>query len=340
MIEIDGDYGEGGGQILRGALALALATGQGFRIDRLRLRRARPGLQRQHLTAVTAAQRVSGAAMAGAELGSTTLQFQPGVVRAGAYELDIGSAGSCALVLQAIVPGLARLAAPSRVVVIGGTHNPMAPPFEFLDEALAPQLRAIGWSLDLTLHRHGFYPAGGGRLEARIGPRGAARPLRLVERGARIDQRVRAVAAHIGGKVPERELAVVLSRMNWPAAAGSIGYLRDTAGPGNYVVVSVRFEHVTEVVVALGERGRTAEQVAEAVVDDLRGYLGSTAPVGAHLCDQLLVPLALTAGGELRATAWSAHADSQRELLRRWFGREIEVERDADGVTVRVPAMT
>jgi RNA 3'-terminal phosphate cyclase (ATP) len=341
LLYIDGRHGEGGGQILRGALALALATGRGFRIEHVRAGRARPGLLRQHLTAVAAARAISDAAVDGAELGARELTFVPGPVRAGDHVLDIGSAGSAALVLQAVVPALACQAAPSTITITGGTHNPLAPPFEFLDESLAPQLRAIGWDVALTLHRPGFYPSGGGRLEARVGGAGPLRPLVLTERGARLGQRVCAVVAHLDRRVAEREVATVLDRMNWPAGDGDVRVRHDANGPGNYVAVIVRFERVTEVVVALGERARPAEHVAGIAVSEVRDYLRSAAPVGAHLCDQLLVPLALTAGGELLATRWSAHAESQRELLRRWFEQDVVVTPEADGATrVRVPAMT
>jgi RNA 3'-terminal phosphate cyclase (ATP) len=341
LLHIDGRHGEGGGQILRGALALALATGRGFRIEHVRAGRARPGLLRQHLTAVAAARAVSDAVVDGAELGARELTFAPGPVRPGDHTFDIGSAGSAALVLQAIVPALARQAAPSTVTITGGTHNPFAPPFEFLDEALAPQLRAIGWELGLTLHRPGFYPAGGGRLEARVGVPGALRPLALVERGARLGQHVRGVVAHIDRKVAEREVATTIDKMNWSAADGEVLVRHDATGPGNYLAVSVRFERVTEVMVALGERARTSEQVAGLAVSDVRAYLRSAAPASHHLCDQLLVPLALTAGGELLTTRWSAHAESQRDLLRRWFEQDVAVAPEGDGATrVRVPAMT
>ncbi len=268
------------------------------------------------------------------------LAFRPHAVRAGDHAFDIGSAGSAALVLQAIVPALARLAAPSTIAITGGTHNPMAPPFEFLVEALAPQLRTIGWGIELTLARPGFYPAGGGRLTARLGPAGPPRPLHLLERGARIGQRARAVVAHVERRVAERELAVVRERMNWTEDDGEVVVRGGATGPGNYVVISLRFEHVTEVACALGERARPAEQVADTAVADVRAYLRATAPVSEHLCDQLLVPLAITAGGSLRATAWSAHTQSQRELLCRWFERDLEVSRDDAGVRIHVPAMT
>src|SRR5687768_1959022 len=132
MIELDGSAGEGGGQILRSALALSMITGQAFRITRIRANRPKPGLMRQHLVAVQAAARICGATVSHAELGSTELSFVPGPIVAGDYEFAIGTAGSCTLVLQTLALALLHAAAPSTVRISGGTHNAMAPPVEFL----------------------------------------------------------------------------------------------------------------------------------------------------------------------------------------------------------------
>jgi RNA 3'-terminal phosphate cyclase (ATP) len=339
LVEIDGTRGEGGGQLLRGALALAVATGRGFRIDGIRRARPRPGLMRQHLTAVQAAATICEARVDGAEIGATSLVFEPGPMRAGNYTFAIGTAGSCVLVLQAIVPALARLEAPSQITVSGGTHNPLAPTFEFLRDSLAPQLAAIGWTVQYTLARHGFYPAGGGQIIATLAPARPPQRLVLIERGARIAHGARAVVSHIARDIAERELATLCTRLNWEADPRAITSIDDSAGPGNFVEATVRYANVTEVATSIGERGVTGERVAGACADAVRRYLRVTAPVGEYLLDQLLVPLALTAGGELRAVRWTPHAEAQRELLRTWFARDIEVTRGDDGVRVNVPAM-
>jgi RNA 3'-terminal phosphate cyclase (ATP) len=338
LIEIDGTRGEGGGQLLRGALALAVATGRGFRIDDIRRARSRPGLMRQHLTAVQAAAAICEARVEGAEIGATSLVFEPGAVRAGDYTFAIGTAGSCVLVLQAIVPALARLAAPSRISITGGTHNPLAPTFEFLRDALAPQLAAIGWSVDYTLVRHGFFPAGGGQLVVTIAPARPPQRLVLLERGERIAHAARAVVSHLSREIAERELATLCTRLNWEADPRAVASV-DSPGPGNFLEAKVQYANVTELATSIGERGRTSERVANDCSDVIRRYLRGTAPVGEYLLDQLLVPLALTAGGELRAVRWTPHAEAQRELLLTWFARDIDVTRGDDGVRVVVPAM-
>lgn len=339
VIAIDGTHGEGGGQLLRGALALACATGRGFRITDIRKSRARPGLMRQHLTAVKAAAAICGAQVEGAELGATSLAFSPGPVQAGDHAFAIGTAGSCVLVLQAIVPALAQLAAPSRIEITGGTHNPLAPTFEFLRDALAPQLAAIGWSVRYTLVRHGFYPAGGGELVASIGPASPAERLVLLERGARISHAARTVVSQLPRRIAMRELETLCTALAWDLDPRAIATVEDSPGPGNFVEATVRFEAVTALVTAIGERGRSAEQVAQACADEMMRYLRATAPVDDYLLDQLLVPLALTAGGELRALRWTPHAESQRALLRAWFECDLEIAPGSDDVRVTVPAM-
>ncbi|NJM53252.1 MAG: RNA 3'-phosphate cyclase, partial [Blastocatellia bacterium] len=184
MIHIDGSEGEGGGQILRSSLSLAICTQQSFRISNIRAKRAKPGLLRQHLTAVKAATEICRATVKGAEMGSRELSFRPGPLRAGSYTFAIGSAGSTSLVLQTVLPPLLTATGPSTVQVTGGTHNKASPPFEFLQRVFVPLLARIGAKVQIELRSHGFYPRGGGRIVAHIEPFQARNALHLHERGA------------------------------------------------------------------------------------------------------------------------------------------------------------
>ncbi|OYV06181.1 MAG: RNA 3'-phosphate cyclase, partial [Verrucomicrobiales bacterium VVV1] len=159
-IQLDG--GEGGGQMLRTALSLAMITGQPFRMVRIRGKRQRPGLMRQHLTCVNAACAVSGGTADGAEIGSTELVFRAGKVRGGVYDFAIGTAGSTGLLFQTLLPALLLADASSTLRLSGGTHNPMAPPFEFLDRVFLPAIRRMGAVASIRLIESGFAPAGGG----------------------------------------------------------------------------------------------------------------------------------------------------------------------------------
>src|SRR5262249_21779317 len=150
MITIDGSFGEGGGQILRTSLALSLVTGQPFHIEKIRAGRKQPGLLRQHLTAVKAAAQISQAQVEGEKIGSTQLTFAPGSLMAGEYAFAVGTAGSATLVLQTILPALLRANAPSRLTLEGGTHNPFAPPFNFLTKAFLPLIRRMGARVETT----------------------------------------------------------------------------------------------------------------------------------------------------------------------------------------------
>jgi RNA 3'-terminal phosphate cyclase (ATP) len=339
MIEIDGSKGEGGGQILRTSLSLSVATGKPFAIRNIRAGRAKPGLMRQHLTAVKAAAEISGAQVEGAEVGATALTFRPGPVKAGDYVFRIGSAGSTTLVLQTVLPPLALAGAPSRVAVEGGTHNSGAPPLEFLARCFLPLIRRMGFDVTARLKRPGFYPAGGGCIEVEIGPAGTFAPLILEERGARISQMAEVVNANLPVVIAERELAAVGGLMGWPAEQLFIRARPDAAGPGNCVLLTMSYEHVCEVVTAFGRIGATSEAVAGEAVNEARDYLATDAAVGCHLADQLILPMALAAGGRYVTAAPSLHMRTNIEVMRMFVEKPVSLaEIGADRWLVTVQA--
>ena len=333
MLTIDGSHGEGGGQIIRSSLALALATGQAFRISRIRAGRAKPGLLRQHLTCVLAAQAVSGATVDGARLGSTELSFTPGPLVAGDYRFDVGSAGSTLLVAQALVPALARHGGPWRLALRGGTHNPAAPSFDFFSLTLVPQLRRMGVAIATELSQAGFYPAGGGELTIAVDAGSRLGRLVVRERGAMRGGRVRAIVARLPTAIGEREVATATRLLGWPRDRGEVVEVR-SPGPGNTVVIAVDSEHLTEVFTAHGERGVAAEIVARTAARECAAYLATTAPVGEYLADQLLVPMALGGGGEFVTVAPSDHTRTQIELIRQFLGIEIAIAPAVDATAI------
>ena len=144
FIEIDGTRGEGGGQILRTSLALSIITGQPFKMKNIRARRKKPGLMRQHLTAVRAAKEISNAEVVGDDIYSKTISFVPGKVTGGEYKFSVGTAGSAILVMQTVLPPLLSASQESRLILEGGTHNKMAPPFDFIQKTFLPQLNKTG----------------------------------------------------------------------------------------------------------------------------------------------------------------------------------------------------
>jgi RNA 3'-terminal phosphate cyclase (ATP) len=315
MIELDGALGEGGGQILRSALTLAMITGRPFRIRNIRANRAKPGLMRQHLVAVQAALQICGGEATGAALGSQDLTFVPGAVAGGDYEFAIGTAGSCTLVLQTVLPALLKADKPSTLRLAGGTHNPMAPPVQFLQRAWCPRLADMGSRIEIDLQRFGFYPAGGGVVMARVTPCAALQPRTWMTRGERRAAYAEAFVAGVPGRVAQRELECVGRGMNWSGDQLLIRGLPAEQGPGNALMLTLEYEHATEVFTAFGEKSVSSEQVARQVVQRTRQYLTSQAAFAEYLADQMMLPLALAGGGGFTLDEVSMHARTNAQVI-------------------------
>jgi RNA 3'-terminal phosphate cyclase (ATP) len=339
MLTIDGSYGEGGGQIIRSSLALSLMTGKAFRIYNVRARREKPGLQRQHLTAVNAAAEIGHAQVDGARVGATEFTFKPGEVTPGEYVFNIGTAGSTTLVLQAVLPPLMTASAPSLLKLEGGTHNVHAPPYEFLEKTFLPLINRIGPRINIELERYGFYPPGGGRLNVFIEPAARLQRLDLTERGEIRNRRARALVVNLPPSIGERELAVVKEQLNWTDEQLRVETSNNAHSPGNVLTVEIESEHLTEIITGMGERGVRAEVVAERAVAEAQRYLATNAPVGEHLADQLLIPLALSGGGSYRTGPLSLHTTTNIEIVKKFLPVEITVEQAAsDSFEVKIQA--
>jgi RNA 3'-terminal phosphate cyclase (ATP) len=337
LITIDGSQGEGGGQVLRTALALSLVTARPFRIENIRAKREKPGLLRQHLTAVHAATDIGDAAVEGAVLGASALTFIPRALRAGAYRFSIGTAGSTTLVLQTILLPLLVTDGASTVVIEGGTHNPSAPPFEFLDCAFLPLLRKMGAEIELDLVRPGFYPAGGGEIRVSITPAKHLAPLQIESRGEIVRRCVRAVVANLPYSIAEREVEAAVKELGWDDDCRQAHTLTGSAGPGNAVSITVESENVTDVFTAFGARGVRAEHVAHDAAKQAKRYINSEAAIGEHLADQVLLPMALAGGGSFTATPLSPHALTNIDVIRRFLDVPLivaEVRRGLQRVTI------
>jgi RNA 3'-terminal phosphate cyclase (ATP) len=319
VLELDGSVGEGGGQILRTALSLSALTGRPFAIDRIRANRKKPGLLRQHLTAVRAAAAVCGASLRGDEPGSQSLSFQPGPVAAGEYRFAIGTAGSTTLVMQTVLPPLLTAAGPSRVTIEGGTHNPLAPPVEFFERSFLPFVRRMGPRVAVRLERCGFYPAGGGRIVVEVEPVAALVPFELLERAPVIGRRARALVAGLPRRIAERELAVAQEALGLAPGELEVVELANGQGPGNVVSIELEMEHHREVFTGFGEQGVRAEAVAAGAVAAARSYLAAGEPVGEHLADQLVIPLAMSGRGRFRTGPASRHLTTNVEVVRRFL---------------------
>jgi RNA 3'-terminal phosphate cyclase (ATP) len=338
MLTIDGSHGEGGGQIIRTSLALSLITGKPFRIHNVRARREKPGLQRQHLTAVLAAAKIGDAQVEGASLGSSAFTFTPGEVTPGDYSFPIGTAGSTSLVLQTILPPLMIASAPSTLTFEGGTHNVHAPPYEFIANAFLPLINRMGPRVTTELERYGFYPPGGGRFNVHIEPvaRRALIPLDLLTRGEIHARRARALVVKLPPTVGERELTVIREQLGWNEDNGDelrVETSSNALSPGNVLTLEIASEHLTELFTGIGERGVRAETVAERTAEEARAYLAAGAPVGEHLADQLLIPLALAGSGSYTTGQPSLHTTTNIEIIQMFLDVKIKATKIEEEIT-------
>ncbi|MCK4342141.1 MAG: RNA 3'-terminal phosphate cyclase [Phycisphaerae bacterium] len=337
MITIDGSQGEGGGQVLRSSLALSLVTGQPFTITNIRAGRKKPGLMRQHLTAVTAAAEVGQAKVTGASLRSTELTFEPGEIQSGEYHFAVGTAGSATLVLQTVLPALLCAPGPSALRLEGGTHNQWAPPFDFLVKTFLPLVNRMGPTVNATLVRPGFYPVGGGEFHVSITPANALQPIELLERGQTKRVTATAKVAHLPRNIAERELRAIGGKLGLTDDDLVVEEVKDSRGPGNIVMIEIECEHVTELFTGFGERQVPAETVAAKATQQARRYLSKGVPVGEYLTDQLLIPLALAGGGAFRTLELSRHAQTNIEVIKAFLDVGFEIDRTSPpGCVVRV----
>ncbi len=326
MITIDGSEGEGGGQILRTSLGLSLVTAKPFYIKNIRVKRKKPGLLPQHLTAVRAAQEISSAKVEGAFLGSKELSFTPSHVNGGHYCFNVGTAGSTTLVLETILPSLLVSQKSFSLILEGGTHNPFAPPFDFLERVFFCILKAMGAHFDLKLICPGFYPAGGGRMEYTIEPQ-PLQGIEILERGDPLKKTARAVVAKLNPNIGKRELAVIKSEMNFHDGELILEEIKETKGPGNVVMMEIQSQKITEVFTSFGELGKPAEKVAKEVCLEAQKYLEAQVPVGPYLADQLLIPFALVGKGAFKTMALTQHTQTNLETIKKFLEVKIKQER-------------
>lgn len=329
MIEIDGSAGEGGGQIVRSSLALSIITGKPFRIRQVRANRSKPGLLNQHLTAVNAAVTISKAQTKGVKLGSTNFTFTPGECTPGEYTFSIGTAGSTTLVFQTILPPLMIAKSSSSITLDGGTHNPMAPPFEFLRDTFLPQLHQMGVSVRANLKRYGFYPKGGGMLQFNIEPAEHMSPLHIGEKDGIKSVNAQALVVKLPEDIGHRELRTLkekLSRLDH----SKVVEVNEGVSQGNVVIVQVKSGALTETITAIGERGLKAELVADAAAIETNQYLLSSAAVGEHLADQLLIPIALAGEGSFVTSVLSSHTTTNIDVIQQFLEINIKTKQLSD----------
>ena len=332
MIEIDGSQGEGGGQIIRSSLALSAVTGKSIHLTNIRAGRKKPGLKRQHVTCVKAAAEICSATVDGAELNASEFTFDPGAIRGGEFHFQVGTAGSTSLVAQTVLPALMLADEPSVVTLQGGTHNPWAPPFDFLQRVFLPQLAKAGPQVNATLDSYGFYPAGGGQFSLEINPQKELNGFDLLQRDAKPRPTVTAVVAKIPITVGDRECDTIRRKMAWSQKCMRVVDVEDPIGAGNVVMIELESENVTELFIGIGKVGIKAEQVARGVLRQAKAYLSLDVPVGEYLADQLMMPMGLAASqgqtSSFRTGPLSMHSKTHIDVLKTFLEIDIDVQEE------------
>jgi RNA 3'-terminal phosphate cyclase (ATP) len=333
MIEIDGSYGEGGGQILRTSLALSAVTGQPLIIEQIRTHRSQPGLRPQHLAAVKAIAQITQAEVEGAVLHSRELRFTPGRLRSGTYRVELSTAGALTLILQTLSLPLSFAEGTSQVTLTGGTHVRWSPIYPYLEEQWLPAVRALGFRLDNRLESAGFFPRGGGRVSLKVQPKQPLGSIQGTERGSLVNIRGFSGVANLTDEIATRQKHQALKRLYPVCRDSKIKSLRLPApGKGTFILLNANFDHYgSACYTALGAPGKPAEQVADEAVDQLLAFLETDACLDHYLADQILLPLCLTKGqSTFRTNAVTGHLLTNAHVIQQFLPVSIEVEGEQD----------
>jgi RNA 3'-terminal phosphate cyclase (ATP) len=323
VLEIDGSYGEGGGQLVRTAVALAAITGTRIRVANIRAKREKPGLAAQHIAAIRAVAGLCAADVEGLAIGAESIEFAPRAFTGGEFRFEVGTAGSVALVAQALMPVMVAGHTPSRVRIGGGTDVRQAPPVDYLRYVLFPLLEHMGVRATMEVVRRGYYPRGGGEVALSVEPAELTPAIFGVPGGERA---VRGVAhvANLDEKIAARMRKSALERL-------ALGGLRDAAidtcvvgpleakGRGGAIVVWARSDATVVGAARVAERGVRAEELGEAVATELAVDLLNGAALDVHAADQILPFLALAGGGGFTTRTFSSHARTASWLIERFL---------------------
>ncbi len=335
---IDGSMGEGGGQILRTAVALSAVLGIPVKIYNIRAKRKNPGLRPQHLTAVKAIAELSGARVEGARVGSMELTFRPGTIRGGSYRFDVGTAGSVPLVLQALLPVLAYAPEPVDLTITGGTDVPMAPTIDYVRNVLTWFLNSIGYNVSIEVKRRGHYPRGGGIVRVRVeDPPGGFKPFRIVERGSLLEVKGLSHAVRLPKHVAERQARAavdVIKRELGVEAKIDLEWYEPGKdphlGPGSGILVYAVFQRSVMGGDALGAKGKRAEIVGQEAATKLVEDIRTGAALDRHMSDMVIVYAALASGtSEFTGAKLTMHAWTVLKLIEAIVG-EFSYKVDGD----------
>ncbi len=334
MIEIQGNYLEGGGQIIRTAIALSAITGKSCRIEKIRAGRPNPGLQSQHLTAVKSVARICSAET-DARIGGTSLVFKPGEIKGGHHNIDIGTAGAISLVLQSIILPSIHAEHLTSLEIRGGTHVKWSPTMDYMQHVFCYWMKKIGVDVSFDVERHGFYPKGGGKVTVKINP-GNPKSLDLTKRGALVGYEAFSIASVDLEKAQVAERQMSRIEKSFQLSRRNIAYFQ-TASPGSAVHVSAMYDNCLLGASSIGERGKSAEKVAEQAASGLKASEESAACFDVHMADQILPFLALAKeNSRTKVPELTGHVRTNIWVIEKFLPVKFEVDEEKKIIEVIV----
>jgi RNA 3'-terminal phosphate cyclase (ATP) len=338
VLEVDGAHGEGGGQVLRGAVALSCLTGKAIKVFNIRGKRPRPGLQPQHIISLKAAASISEAEVKGLDVGSTTITFTPKTIKGGKYSFDIKTAGSITLVIQTLLPILSFASEPTEVKIIGGTDVPWSPPIDYVRYVALPALRTFGLDAAIDLNRRGHYPKGGGLVELRINPIRMLAPFREVKRGP--VEAIRGVSncTNLPRHVASRQASSAAKLLRERGYTNIRIAEEQTTGEGAGSDIVLWAEVGGGIRIgsdALGAREKSAEDVGREAAEKLLKELQTEMAIDKHLVDMIILYMALANGtSEAGVSALTLHSETMMWLSKIFLDTEWQVRKAEGGASI------
>jgi RNA 3'-phosphate cyclase len=333
FIEVDGSHGEGGGQIIRTAVGLSAATGLPVKIQRIRAGRQKPGLSHQHIHAIKSVQKLTKAKVEGLKLGSTELSFIPGTIRRGAYDVDIGTAGSVSLVLQTFLIPAVFSKKEVKIKITGGTDVPHSPPIDYVMHVFLPLILKMGVHIDLKLRCRGHYPRGGGVIEAVVYP-STSEGLVIEEAGALKGIFGVSHCTSLPSHIAKREKKAALAFLKESISMDADIHTEETEGfgEGTGITLWAEFENTVLGASSLGKRDKRAEKVGKEAASMLLNEIKSKATIDSHMGDQLLPYIALAKGASSYICSLTSHAKTNIYTTERLLGGKFEIKGEDEGL--------